>query len=91
MVNDEKPNDLDKLYDVNHYNMENSFSLGLITERDKFHTAKQILLGVSILYVINILAFLIKPTEGTVLLEISRTVFPPIATLILAFYFRDKA
>lgn len=61
-----------------------------ISEKDKFHAAKQILLGLAILYVITMLASFWKPDSATELLDICKTIYPPLATLILACYFRDK-
>lgn len=61
-----------------------------ISEKEKFKAAKQILLGLAILYVITILAFIVSPKEGGKLLDVTTMTFPPLATLILASYFRDK-
>jgi hypothetical protein len=63
---------------------------GKITDQDRLIAAKQILAGIAILFIITIGAYLLKPQQGTVLLEICKTVFPPLATLIIAFYFKDK-
>lgn len=84
---------LDDIYNINQIEAEHidEFQIGDITEKDKFHAAKQILLGLAILYIITLLAFIYKPVEGTRLLDICTTTFPPLATLILAAYFRDKA
>jgi hypothetical protein len=85
---------LDDFYKVQQFethHIESSSNIGRITEKDKFLAAKQILLGLAILYVLTILAYLYKPVEGTKLLDICTTTFPPLATLILVAYFRDKA
>lgn len=63
---------------------------GRISEKDRFRAAKQILLGISILFTINIFAYLFNPKDGKELLEICKTIFPPLATLIIAFYFKDR-
>ncbi len=65
-------------------------SLGNITEKDKFHAAKQILLGLAILYVVTLLAYLYRPLECQKLLDVITTSFPPLATLILVAYFHKK-
>lgn len=75
-------------FDTN--NVEHSIKVGSITERDKFLAAKQILLGIAMLYVFTLIAYLLKPNEGNKLLDICTTTFPPLATLILVAYFRDK-
>ena len=70
--------------------LENQIGSGKITEKDKFLAAKQILLGLAILYIFTILAYLYKPVEAAKLIDITLTTFPPLATLILVAYFRDK-
>lgn len=65
-------------------------SIDKITEKEKFHAAKQILFGLSILYIFTVIAYLLRPAEGEKLLDIVTVTFPPLATLILAAYFRDK-
>jgi len=84
---------LDEIYKVKQFDsheLEASVNIGRITERDKFLAAKQILLGLAILYVCTLLAYLLRPAEGSKLLDICTTTFPPLATLILVAYFRDK-
>jgi hypothetical protein len=77
-----------KSLDTNNLNFD--FKLDKVSEREKFLAAKQILLGLAILYVLTIAAFMYKPSEGNKLLDITTVTFPPLATLILAAYFRDK-
>ena len=84
---------LEDIYKVKNFEstkLEQSFNLGKITEKDKFQAAKQILLGLAILYVMTLVAYMIKPSEGNKLLDICTTTFPPLATIILVAYFRDK-
>ncbi len=84
---------LEDLYRVKSFdskNIESEVIIGQITEREKFKAAKQILLGLAILYVLTIMAFMWRPNEGNKLLDITTVTFPPLATLILAAYFRDK-
>lgn len=84
---------LDDIYKVKQFDtnqLENSINVGVITEKDKFLAAKQILLGLAILYVLTILAYIFRPIEGSKLIDICTTTFPPLATLILVAYFRDK-
>lgn len=70
--------------------VENTFTMGAITEREKFRAAKQILLGLAILYVITLLISIMRPEMATQLLDMSKTMFPPIATLILVKYFQER-
>jgi hypothetical protein len=70
--------------------VESSLTVGRISEKDKFLAAKQILLGIALLYVLTVLAFLYRPVEGVKLLDIATTTFPPLATLILVAYFRER-
>lgn len=84
---------LDDLYKVKSFDsqhIESQINIGKITEKDKFVAAKQILLGLAVLYVLTVLAYLYKPIEGAKLLDICTTTFPPLATLILVAYFREK-
>ena len=64
--------------------------VGKLTEREKFHAAKQILLGIAILYVFTVTAYLFNPGAGLKLLDIITVSFPPLATLILAAYFKSN-
>ena len=84
---------LDDFYKVKEFDtneISSQFTIGRITEKDKFVAAKQILLGLAVLYIITIVAYLCRPHEGLKLLDICTTIFPSLATLILVAYFRDK-
>lgn len=84
---------LEDIYKVKEFdvqNIEHEVKIGQITEREKFKAAKQILLGLAILYLFTLIAYLLRPDEGNKLLDITTVTFPPLATLILAAYFRDK-
>lgn len=84
---------LNEIYKVKTFDtgqLQSSVNISGITEKDKFLAAKQILFGLAILYVITIIAYLIRPIEGLKLLDICTTTFPPLATLILIAYFRDR-
>lgn len=70
--------------------IESPITLGTITEKDKFVAAKQILLGLAILYIVTIIAYLFRPVEADKLIDICTTIFPPLATLILVSYFRHN-
>jgi len=82
--------DFYKAKEFDSQKMEGSVGMGRITEKDKFLAAKQILLGVAILYVLTLAAYLFRPHDGNKLIDICTTTFPPIVTLILVAYFRDK-
>jgi len=81
--------DIYKVKSFDSQNLEIHIS-GKITEKDKFIAAKQILLGLAVLYILTVVAYLYRPNEGNKLLDICTTTFPPLATLILVAYFRDK-
>lgn len=84
---------LDDIYKVKNYDssrIESDIKIGQVTEKEKFKAAKQILLGLAILYVLTLAAFIVKPNEGRQLLDITNVTFPPLATLILAAYFRNQ-
>jgi len=85
---------LEDLYQVKDFNsrkLESFELIGKITERDKFRAAKQILLGLAVLYVVTIIVYIIRPQAGAKLLDITTITFPPLATLILTAYFREKS
>jgi len=71
--------------------VEQTINFGTISDKDKFLAAKQILLGLAILYVLTLIAFLVRPNDSTKLIDICMTIFPPLATLILVSYFKDKS
>lgn len=82
--------DLYKVKSFDSHNVEAQLNIGKITEKDKFLAAKQILLGLAVLYILTVVAYLYRPSDGNKLLDICTTSFPPLATLILVAYFRDK-
>ena len=85
---------LHDIYKVKQFDtqmLENSINIGRITEKEKLIAAKQILFGIAFLYLCTLLAYLFRPTEGSKLLDICTTTFPPLVTLILVAYFREKA
>jgi hypothetical protein len=75
-------------FDANE--IEHTINFGKISDKDKFVAAKQILLGLAILYVLTLIAFLLRPDDSQKLIDITMTIFPPLATLILVFYFKEK-
>lgn len=89
-MDDQVLDDIYKINEIDAKKIESLISIGTITEREKFKAAKQILFGLAFLYVMTIAAYLYKPIEGNKLLDICTTTFPPLATLILVAYFRDK-
>ena len=67
---------LDDFYKVRQFEtheIEATVNIGRITEKDKFVAAKQILFGLAVLYVLTVVAYLFKPTEGSKLLDICYT------------------
>ncbi len=84
---------LDDFYKVKSFssqNIESNLTIGQITEKEKLIAAKQILLGLAILYILTMVAYICRPSEGGKLLDVCTTSFPPLATLILVAYFREK-
>lgn len=87
-------NILEDIYKVKQFdiqNIEQTINIGNITEKDKFRAAKQILLGLALLYLFTILAYLFRPEGGDKLIDICTSIFPPLATLIIVSYFKDKS
>lgn len=56
-----------------------------ITPRDMMKFAKSILLTLSLLFILGALSELIKPACG--IFEACKTILPPIATLVIGYYF----
>jgi hypothetical protein len=82
---------LDDIYKVKQFDVKkNDIEIGKITEKERFRAAKQILLGLAILYLCTLFAYLVRPNEGDKLMQIMTITFPPLATLILSAYFRDR-
>lgn len=61
-----------------------------ITEKERFIAAKQILLGIAILYTLTLASYILKPDEDHNLINILSTIFPSLGTLILGAYFGDR-
>lgn len=84
---------MDDLYnnkDFDTQSLESTVNFGAITEREKFQAAKQILLGLAILYILTLLGAVVRPELSNTLLDMSKTIFPPIVTLILVKYFQER-
>lgn len=84
---------MEDFYKVNEFDThkyEIITNIGRITEKEKLLAAKQILLGLALLYVFTIISYLFRPIEDHKLLDICTTIFPPLATLILVSYFREN-
>lgn len=56
-----------------------------VTPKDLLQLAKMILSAVMILFIIGILTFIF--TKELVIFEACKTILPPIATLVIGFYF----
>jgi hypothetical protein len=72
--------------------IENSLEKGFggVTETQKLLFAKQILLGLGILFFVAMMLSLFPTKASHSLLEICKIVIPPLATLIIVFYFKEK-
>ena len=83
---------MDEIYRVEEFEVAHASqgTFGKISEKEKFIAAKQILLGIAILYVITLFAYLYKPVDCAKLIDICTTTFPPLATLIMVSYFRER-
>ena len=65
--------------------------LSTYMEGEKLKLAKITLLGLAIIFVLSGFAHIITPTRGGIIFETCKSLFPPIATLILGYYFAEKA
>lgn len=82
--------DFYKATQVESSKMESPLNIGKITERDKLIVAKQILIGLAVLYVITLVALVLIPSQAEGILDICKTVLPTLATLIIAQYFKGS-
>jgi hypothetical protein len=91
-MGDELLNDIYKVNQFNASSIEENINFGNISEKDKFLAAKQILLGIAILYIVTIVVYSLDQSDHSIkLLDICFSVFPSLATLIVAFYFKEKS
>jgi hypothetical protein len=60
-------------------------------EREKFQLAKWILLAIAILFASGAGALYRRPSEAKEIFEACKTVLPPIATLVIGYYFSEKS
>lgn len=74
-------------YKINDQSEEEK--IGQVTDKDKLNVAREILTGLAVIFVLCCILYLIDPEHGSVLLEICKTTIPPLATLIIAFYFKS--
>jgi len=84
---------LDNIYDageIHSTSIQVSEEFGSISEKEKFHVAKDILLGLALLYALTLLVYAIHPERGEALIDVCKVSLPPLATLILVFYFRES-
>lgn len=61
-----------------------------LTPTQVLTAAKQFLLGIAFLFIFTIWVAIHYPEQSASLLDICKTIFPPLATLIIAFYFKEK-
>ena len=62
-----------------------------ISEKEKLDLAKMTLLGVVILWLLGGFALAFKTPHGMDIFDACKTILPPIATLILGYYFSEKS
>ena len=61
-----------------------------ISEQDKFQLAKWVLLGVAVLFFLGGIALISPYENGAHLFDACKTILPPIATLVIGYYFSEK-
>jgi hypothetical protein len=62
-----------------------------VGEKAKFELAKFLLLGTGVLFILGGLAHLIYGDRGSAIFETCKTILPPIATLVIGYYFSERA
>jgi hypothetical protein len=64
---------------------------GALSEKDRLSAAKQILGVLSVIFVLTEILYFLHPEQGAPFLDIAKIIIPPLATLIVAFYFKEKS
>lgn len=67
-----------------------SLSVNLVTERERFKFGKLVLIGLSILYSLNIIAFIFHPDKSERLIDAATNMITSLSTIILMSYFNQK-
>ncbi len=62
-----------------------------IAEREKLELAKWLLLGIAILFLLGGLGLLLADENGQKLFDAVAAILPPIATLVIGYYFGEKS
>lgn len=62
-----------------------------VREKSRFLLAKWLLLGVAIIFTLSGVAYFASPDRGNALFETCKTIFPPIVTLIIGYYFSEQS
>jgi hypothetical protein len=70
--------------------LESSLSVNSVSEREKFELGKFVLIGLAILYTLNVIAFIVHPEKGEKLLDVATNMITSLATIILMSYFQKK-
>lgn len=66
------------------------FRLVPLAERDKFSFAQRLVFAILGIFVLSGIAAIVDNKEGENIFKGTLTVFPPIVTLILGYYFSQK-
>jgi hypothetical protein len=68
-------------------NVKNGVMYAPISDEKKMEFALWVLLGVFLLFVLSAIASVFSPQSGDKIFETSKTVLPPIVTLVLGYFF----
>lgn len=66
-------------------------SLELVAAEERFQLAKWVLLGTALLFVLGSSSYLLSKEAGVAIFETCKTVLPPLATLVIGYYFSERA
>lgn len=63
---------------------------GEVTSKDILKAALRILFWIAVIFIFAMSLAAIEPQPGCEILDTAKTVLPPLAALIIAFYFNNK-
>jgi hypothetical protein len=61
---------------------------GEVNPKERLNFAKSILFWLAFLFILGMAAFVLSPDKGEKIFDACKTVLPPIATLVIAYYFQ---
>lgn len=61
-----------------------------LTPLDIYKLASRILMWIALIFIAGMMSCLLKPDPGAIIFDVCKTVLPPIATLVIGYYFGER-